>query len=80
MDEPKKGKENSEDSFVELFSNTPAGDCLVSTSGDLYCVHDLKHKLLDSNADRVTVTLDMCRSRIKRGRKSKRRMFSVQLR
>ena len=48
---------------------TPSGDCMVGSDGDLYSVHDLKHELLECNPDRLTVTLDCCRS--SRKRKSK---------
>ena len=38
------------------------GDCLVGTSGKLYPVVELKHKLLELKCSRWTVTLDMCRN------------------
>ena len=78
--EHSKGKGKSKESIFELLTTTPSGDCLVSTLGDLYCVHDLKHKLLGSNPDRVTLTLDMCRDRLHRGRNKQRKIFSLTLR
>ena len=50
-----------------IHTNTPDGDCLVGTQGQLFSVHDLKHILLLARPDRVVLTLDMCRD-IERGR------------
>ena len=42
---------------------TSVGDCLVGCDGKLFSVHDLKLELINCKPDRLTLTLDCCRSR-----------------
>jgi len=54
-------------------TETPTGECMVGSSGELYAIHDLKHELLKLGSESITVTLDCCRSlsRTRTGTKSR---------
>ena len=43
-------------------TETPAGDCMIGSQGDLYAVHDLTYELMENKPEKVTVTLDCCRN------------------
>ena len=61
--EPDEEKEMRERGQSDTSTNkTPVGECWVGTTEELYSVHDLKRKLLECVSNKITITLDCCRT------------------